>query len=966
MSKHGNSSAGDWDRAREVFGEALDLPPEARSAFLRGVVGSSPELERELSSLLEAHAAAGEFLQDQPTVLASFAAADLAASEAALPERIGRYTILRVLGSGGMGKVFLAERADASYLGPVAIKVAAAGFDSSELQSRLERERNVLGRLDHPSIARLLDGGYTQEGRPFFVIEYVQGESLDVFVRKTRPNLRGVLELFLEICDAVDYAHRRLVVHRDLKPSNILVVVDAQGRPRPKLLDFGIAKLLEPSQGPDRLTLPGKRWMTVAYASPELVRGESITTASDVYSLGVLLFELVTGRLPYTPGLNDFDLQRAICEDDPPRASAVAEARPHENPARLRSQLRGDLDGILAAALRKEAERRYGSPAALAADIRCFLEGRPLSIRPDSFWYVATRFARRNRALTATAVLLILSWSIGSLAALWQAGRIQREAQLVQRINTYLEGILSWPEPELRGRELTLLEAIDRMAGSIDEAFSDSPDVAASLHARLGKTYQRLGRSLAGRAHLERSLSIRRERGDPDAVAESLHDLAELEFDAWNVEQAEALAREALALRAGRSTTEPGALADTQDLLGLALSALSRAEEGEGWIRSALELRSTMGSSAEEDLCLSWNNLGHVQTILGHFDEAAESLLRGLDLARRILPADHPHTALLLANLAEARLALGEREEAAVLLDESVQIRIGRFGEQHIETCRALNRLGETLTSLNRLDEAGEHLERSLRVLEAMRASGHPDPEVSRLRLDALRGLATLRRSSGDARGAETLYRSILKDGTAAEGDHRSQDTARLLATTLYDQGRLPEALQVIEQHFLAKVDPSQREEPLQAPVAQLLAEIHLGLGDLELAREVAQSACSIFSTDGSGWMLGGALSVLAEIELADSRLEQAREAGVSAHEMLADAFGSSPNTLLARARSLMAELEIADGRPAEAVRLLAEVLPILVERRGREHPWTQQALERARRALDLSPSVEAADSLRP
>ncbi|HEV7502973.1 MAG TPA: serine/threonine-protein kinase, partial [Vicinamibacteria bacterium] len=355
-----------------------------------------------MESLLAAHERAGEFLET-PGV-ASFGAAE-AVFGAPLPvsrpfaSGIGRYRILRELGQGGMGVVYLAERADATFEKKAAIKVVHGGLASGVLKERFRHERRILATLDHPNIARLLDGGTTRDGLPYFVMEYVDGVPVDAYCETPPLPVRTRLALFLQICAAVQYAHQHLVIHRDLKASNVLVTAGGT----PKLLDFGIAKLVEPGALPQDETRTGLRALSLQAASPEQVRGEPMAVTSDVYSLGVLLYRLLAGRSPYGPDRgSDPELLRAIFDDVPVRPSLVA-------PPERRRELRGDLDWIVLKALRKEPARRYGSVEQLSDDISRHLTGRPVLAGPDSWQYRARKFVARNRTLIAAGVLLALS-----------------------------------------------------------------------------------------------------------------------------------------------------------------------------------------------------------------------------------------------------------------------------------------------------------------------------------------------------------------------------------------------------------------------------------------------------------------------------------------------------------------------------------------------------------------------------
>ncbi|MBL8142013.1 MAG: serine/threonine protein kinase [Acidobacteria bacterium] len=399
-------------RVRALFEEALTRPTAARRAYVESACGDDPALAAEVMGLVEANAQAGAFLDH----LSIDAGADPAGD--VVGQRIGPYSVVREIGRGGMGRVYLATRADDQFRKQVAIKVVSAAFDGLGLSERFARERQILANLDHPFITRLIDAGTTDTGLPFIVMDAVDGVPIDVYGQQQRLGVRQRLELFRKVCDAVQYAHRHLVIHRDLKPSNILVTADGT----PRLLDFGIAKLLSADDAPDAArTMTGAQMMTPEYASPEQAQGEAVTTATDVYSLGVLLFQVLTGKRPYQWTTQRLDeIVRVICETPAPRPSAVA-------PAADARAIAGDLDAIVQMALRKEPERRYASVGHFADDIRLHLAGAPIAARTDAFGYRAGKFVRRHRVGVAAAALVAVALTSGLGVALWQARIARRE-----------------------------------------------------------------------------------------------------------------------------------------------------------------------------------------------------------------------------------------------------------------------------------------------------------------------------------------------------------------------------------------------------------------------------------------------------------------------------------------------------------------------------------------------------------
>src|SRR5580698_9014671 len=386
-----------WGEIKTVLAGVLETDPQQRTATLDRLCRDDAELRREVEALLA--------YEDKADALLNPVAAPGAAlrAEAPAPQAIGPYRVLRELGHGGMGVVYLGERADGEYRKQVAIKLITSGRSDARTERRFRRERQILAQLEHNGIARLLDGGATAEGQPYFVMEYVEGLALVDYCDRGRLGIAARLRLFVEVCDAVAYAHQQLIVHRDLKPGNILVTKDGA----PKLLDFGLGQVLDAEAGEEETTLAGFPLMTPAYASPEQVRGEPYTVSSDVYSLGVILYELLSGRRPYkVPTGSYLELARVITEQEPVPLSQAA--------PQLRRQLSGDLERIAAKTLAKDARIRYRDVWELAADIRRHLEGRPVLARPATLRYRAVKMLRRHKVaapVVALAALLIIGFA---------------------------------------------------------------------------------------------------------------------------------------------------------------------------------------------------------------------------------------------------------------------------------------------------------------------------------------------------------------------------------------------------------------------------------------------------------------------------------------------------------------------------------------------------------------------------
>ena len=475
-----------WQQVKALFEQALERPPDERAAFLDQACHGDEALRREVRSLLSSH---DDGFLDEPLSLDAPSGDDGAAHTG---QRIGAYRLVREIGHGGMGAVYLAERADGQFHQQVAVKFVRHGVDSDTLRRRFRAERQILARLEHPHIARLIDGGVSEDGLPYLAMEYVEGTRIDHYCDAHHLSTNERLRLFLAVCEAVHYAHQNLIVHRDLKPSNILVTEGGTV----KLLDFGIAKLLDDNAAAtplDEVPRTGMRVMTPEYASPEQIRGEPVTTAFDVYALGIILYELLAGQRPYRlSGLSPGEMERIVCEKAPARPStavtreaqtdATRAATPEEisrmrstQPDKLRRRLAGDLDTIVMMALHKDPSRRYRSVGQLSEDLRRHLDGLPVTARPDSFAYRISKFIRRHWMGVAAAVFISLLGGIATTA--WQA-RVA-EQQRRKALTIAQTAIASDSEILKAHNTLALIEEwlsdVQAATGALEAADSSAP-----------------------------------------------------------------------------------------------------------------------------------------------------------------------------------------------------------------------------------------------------------------------------------------------------------------------------------------------------------------------------------------------------------------------------------------------------------------------------------------------------------
>jgi serine/threonine-protein kinase len=728
----------EWSRIEAILDEVLELEPSARAHAVERACAGDPQLLAYIEALIAADAGAAAFLE---TPAAEYAAGLVrAATGDGAPiddpeqrgDRIGPYRIIREIGRGGMGRVFLADRADGQFEQHVALKLVRSGQSSREILQRFLRERQILARLQHPNIAALLDGGVTPDGRPYFAMEYVGGEPITSYCDARVLSIDARLDLFTAVCDAVQYAHQNLVVHRDLKPSNTLVTPGGQV----KLLDFGIAKLLHEEESPSEATLTrfGSVPMTPEYAAPEQVRGEPVTTATDVYALGTLLYELLIGHGPHRlTRLTAAEVERAISERDIERPSAaitrshggasgdvpaatIAKAR-GTDPSRLRRHLRGDLDTIVMQALQKNPARRYPSVAAFADDLRRYRSGRPIAARRDSIRYRAGKFVRRHAIGVASTALVLASLVAGLIGTAWQARVASREASKAREVSRFLASLFEVADPATaNASKITARELLDRGASRIENDLADQPDVQAEMMLLLGRIYRDL--SLFDRAQplLDRSLALRRQAsgGNDENVADAMSELGRLWLEAGKPDEAERIQRETLALR--RSLMGPGHsdVGNTMRDLALVLDFRGKYAEAETLQREALRLHQENFGPEHADVARDLENLATILQHRGQIDPAISVARQTLDMRQKLLGSDHLDTATAMNNLAVLLSQKWELAEAERLYRQVLDFDLRRLGEMHSNTATVSNNLASVLRDRGKYDEAEKYFRSAL------------------------------------------------------------------------------------------------------------------------------------------------------------------------------------------------------------------------------------------------------------
>jgi serine/threonine protein kinase/tetratricopeptide (TPR) repeat protein len=811
-----------WELAADILADALELPHEERARFLAERCGDGSELRAIVERLVAAHDTADPaFLRglDERTIRTVVESADDAL------DGVGPYRFVREIATGGMGQVFLAERRDGQFDQQVAVKVLKRGMDSDAILARFLRERQIVAGLEHPNIARLIDGGIAEDGRPYFVMEYVAGLPITRYCDERRLTIDERLDLFSTVCRAVEYAHRRLIVHRDLKPSNILVTQDGQ----PKLLDFGIARLLaadETDGAGEPLTI-GAPMLTPEYAAPEQLRNEPVTTAADVYSAGAVLYELLCGRrplgradavarmlgraAPVPPPLSRAAGDTRAAPSATAGADAIAAARRTDS-TRLRRQLAGDLETIVATALQAAPERRYVSAEALREDISRHRQHLPVRARPDGVVYKASRFVRRHRiavAATGAAAMLIIAFGVTaavqavriqrqSLELSLERDRAQRETDAARSVADFLVGVFEVADPllEARGDTIRAADLLERGAHRIDAELSGQPDIQARMLAVIGRAYDNLGGSDRAEPLVQRALALQRavHGDDSEEVVDALQQLAGVQSSRGDLAGAEAALREAIAIQdrrgASLETNDPRTWSLLVDLTGVIHGTGDHQRAG----TLTAEAVTVFDRMPAESFSASRPALARLARLLGFSSDQAERAERVYArLVEVQSAATGPHSAAvadIYSDWGSVRHRQGELETADSLVSLAMNIQAG-IDSTSVAAARTLRALAD-IAFTRRVYERSDSLYR--RALAIMRAQMGDDQRDVALVLtplaESLSRRGRFEESVETHRRAIATYRRLGEEGTV----HLWPSQWRI-GVALHGAGRVHEAI---------------------------------------------------------------------------------------------------------------------------------------------------------------------------
>jgi len=864
----------------DIVNDALDLPMARRDDFVRDACADNATLLAEVMSLVAAYDSAGDFLETPPAVDADMES-DLAGRD------IGAYRLVERIGSGGMGDVYLAERRDVEYDQNVAVKIVRGAVFGPDAVRRFRNECRVLATLEHPNIARMLEGGFTDDGVPYIVMEYVAGVPIDRYCDENNVAVETRLDLVRHLCGAVQHIHHHSTIHRDIKCANVLVTADGVV----KLVDFGIAQVLDAADEAHPLTATGMEVMTPQYASPEQLRGDVLTTASDVYSLGVVLYKILTGRLPFY-GRTRREMEKIVEETAPTRPSNIVSSPPADEtgtlPRSASRRLRGDVDTIVLMALRKEPERRYSSAAQFGEDLRRHLTGLPVYAQRDTFSYRAGKFIRRNAwavvGLTLFVVTLIAAVVTGFVlySSSERARQVAvRERSNAVRVNTFLQELLAAADPSGADARLdiTVREVLDEAGRRLHDEPSDDPSVGAALHTTIGAAYLNLGAFDEAQTQLDRAIELHglSEHTDPDGEARTLLQLAKLGEKRTDYAASETTLTQAIALLRDDAASDAALLAECEVTLALVLVESSR------------------------------------------LPEAEEQALRARETATHVSDPRSPMPVTATSVLGRVLFRSGRYDESEALFEEAVQMARERLGNNHALTGETLQNHAVVLGGLGRTSEAIAEYEEALAVYAVAYPENHPELGTTQLNLadayltegrnaEALKGYQTAGAILTQAYGEDHVYAGLAINGEAMA---RWRIDGPAAALPLYQRARTILSTGLGSEH------------PWVATVTNNLARVMFEMGDVERARREAEAALASKRAAYPDGHLSTSrpLLLIADIDLSQGRSQQA----LATIEEAATMCAGVPYSNLDRLGVVLAHADCLSklGREAEAENIL-------------------------------------------
>jgi len=725
------------NKVRELFDEASFLSAEERELYLTKKCANDLGLKKEVQSLFNSFENTKDFLEEPLTIVEQYKNSFV---DPYIGKQIGNYIIDGEAGVGGMGIVYTGKRNDKEFEQKVAIKILKHGITSEYLLKRFQIERQTLANLQHQNIARLLDGGRTNDGLPFLVMEFIDGIPITECCNQIKLSIEEKLKLFREVCNAVQYAHQNLIIHRDLKPGNILVTKDGI----PKLLDFGIAKLIDEElvDNNEGLTRTGVWHLTPEYASPEQIKGEKITTASDVYSLGVLLYQILTGYQPYKiTNSSPAAISKIITEEKIIKpseriiqSSNISSTDQFINPIKLSTHLKGDLDNIILKAMHKDPLKRYVSVEQFSEDIRRHLIGLPVIAQKDSAGYRLSKFILRHKVGFVSSVGFIVFLIASLIAIIWQANiaakerdNAKLETQKVETVNNFLQEMLSSVDPTEVGKDVKVYDILKKASVDVGNNFSRHPEIEASVRKTIGVTLTNLGEFDEAKPHLTKSLDLNNKVYGKESYqsAESLHELALYYHWVGDLNLADSLYTQSIKIFRNDSDSPPRSLASAINDLGILKQEQAKYQESLKLLREALNIYQKKFGETDRDVASTLNNLALTLESLNDIDGAEKYYQKSLEVYLKLYSPDRPEISTIYNNLAYIYIDKDDLNKAEEYFKKSLELKINAFGKDHSLVGLGFMNLGALEYTMNKFDVSESNLLAALKNFNTSLNANH-------------------------------------------------------------------------------------------------------------------------------------------------------------------------------------------------------------------------------------------------
>ncbi len=820
-------------RIRTLFYQLIDMPPQERSALLDRECAGDPDLRAELEDLI-----LRDETKEEPAVPPVFDRLRMSEME----KTIGPYKIVKPLGEGGFGEVFIAEQSE-PFKRRVAVKIMKAGLETKALLARFDAERQALAILDHPCIARIYDAGETERGRPYFVMELVDGEPITTYCSKQNLSLKDRILLFRQVCLAVQHAHANGIIHRDLKPSNLLVA-EVNGKPLPKVIDFGIAKAITGSLTGHTLRTKQTQVMgTLEYMSPEQAdtSNSRADTRADVYSLGAVLYEILTGELLFEPirlrDSNFEEVMRMLREEDPPPPSrrVSSTSNPTAATRRLKSELAGDLDWIVGMALEKDPNRRYESPLALARDLERYLDHEPVQASPPGQIYQLRRFARRHRidmAIAGSVIFAIVAGAISLTYSYVEANnqRAQTQAALdeSEAVTEFLTGMLAAADPRDAGRDVTVFQVIERADNMIERDFAGQAAIRARLHGVVGTTYRALGYLEQADSHLVRALATYDSLGGQYTAGSiaSAHALSSLRYNQGRYVENDSILMEILPLAIEMYGEDAKNTLLMKGDLGVSKGTLGQYDEAIVLLQESLSGQERVRGPSDRQTLNTMNQLGLTYRRTGRLEECDSLFRLALERGTAAHGESHPSVLTSLASLAYLAHRRGDHEESESLCRTIAERRQESLGDDHPDTFQGFHNLAFVLRQKEKYEEAERAYRFALEGRRRILGDQHPSTQASVL------GLAMVLRETGRLEKALELFREHVRETGSVQKRNDSKYSRALigLGRALMHAGRMEEALPPLEEAMEVLADMPGQEKAMKS-ITENIEEINQSLG---------------------------------------------------------------------------------------------------------------------------------------